>query len=38
MLQEYIVLHLMINQQAIVYHTLKLNDSFNGTRENETCC
>lgn len=38
MLQEYTVLHLMINQQAIVHHTLKLNDSFNGTRENETYC
>lgn len=38
MLQEYTVLNLMINQQAIVHHTLKLNDSFNGTRENETYC
>lgn len=38
MLQEYTVLNLMINQQAIVQPTLKLNDSFNGARENETYC
>jgi len=38
MLQEHIVLNLVINQQAIVHHTLKWNDSFNDSRENETYC